>query len=68
MASPDIDHESPPNAGTVLEAAARFGLTPEELLAAIAVAVDRLPTDARADCIDELAGELGKSLVEKQRA
>jgi hypothetical protein len=67
MASPGSDHDCPPGTGTVLEAAAGFGLTSEEILAAVAIAIDRLPTDEKADCIDELAGEFGRSLVAKQR-
>jgi hypothetical protein len=54
------------DARAVFEAAAGFGLTAEEMLKAVAVAVDRLPTDVKADCIDELAGALGKSLITKQ--
>ena len=52
---------------TVFEAAAGFGLTAEEILKAVAVAIDRLPKDVKADCIDEMAGALGSSLIAKQR-
>ena len=51
-----------------LETAAEFGLTRDEILETVVVTLDHLPGDARARCIDELAGALAQRLLEKERA
>jgi hypothetical protein len=63
-----IDHDGSSETGAVFAAAAGFGLTPDEQLRAVAAALDRLPPDVRADCIDELAGAFGARLIDKERA
>jgi hypothetical protein len=51
----------------MLESAAEFGLTRDEILETVSAALDRLPGEARVQCIDELAGALAMRLIEKQR-
>jgi hypothetical protein len=63
-----IEYDGSSEAGVVLAAAAGFGLTPDEMLKAVAVTLDRLPPDVKADCIDELAGAFGARLIDKERA
>jgi hypothetical protein len=55
------------NATTTLESAAEFGLTQEEILETVIATLDRLPSDTKARCIDEIAGALAHRLIEKQR-
>jgi hypothetical protein len=50
-----------------LESAAEFGLTPDEIIEAVTATLDRLPSDTRVRCIDELAGVLAMRLIEKER-
>jgi hypothetical protein len=52
---------------TIFRSAAEFGLTQEEILATVTEALDRLPEDTQARCIDELSGGLATRLVEKER-
>jgi hypothetical protein len=65
MADHGIEYNGSSETGSVFAAAAGFGLTPEEMLAAVAAAVDRMPAEVRADCIDELAGAFGTYLIDK---
>jgi hypothetical protein len=51
----------------VLESAAEFGLASSELIAAVAVALDRLPEGVRERCTDEISAELAACILEKQR-
>jgi hypothetical protein len=62
----DLEHCTT-EAATILESAAAFGLTPDEILKTITTTLDCLPTDERAGYVDELAGALAKRLLEKQR-
>jgi hypothetical protein len=68
MADHSIDHDKNSEAATVFAAAADFGLTADEQLSEVASVLDRLPPDARADCLDELAGAFGARLIDKERA
>lgn len=54
-------------ATAILQSAAEFGLTPDEILKTVTATLDRLPPDTRSRCIDELAGGLASRLIEKQR-
>jgi hypothetical protein len=51
----------------VLESAAEFGLTQDEILETVTATLDRLPGETKVQCIDELAGALATRLIEKQR-
>jgi hypothetical protein len=53
---------------TIIESASQFGLTHDEILETVMVTIDRLPEEAKAPCIDELAGALATRLIEKERA
>jgi hypothetical protein len=53
---------------TIIESASLFGLTHGEILETMTVTIDRLPEEAKAPCIDELAGALATRLIEKERA
>jgi hypothetical protein len=69
MNEPQLDSEdTTPKVATIVEAAAEFGLAPEEMLRDVATALDRLPADAKARCADELSGALATRLLEKERA
>jgi hypothetical protein len=50
----------------ILESAAEFGLTPDEISETVIAALDRLPADTKAPWFDELAGALAKRLLENQ--
>jgi hypothetical protein len=52
---------------TVLESAAAFGLTPDETWDTAVAALDRLPDEPRASCIDALSAALAARVLEKQR-
>lgn len=54
-------------ATAVLQSAAEFGLTPDEILKTVTATLDRLPLDTRGCCIEELAAGLASRLIEKQR-
>jgi hypothetical protein len=51
----------------MLESAAQFGLTRDEILEAVTATLDRLPGETKVQYIDELAGALATRLIEKQR-
>jgi hypothetical protein len=53
---------------TIIESASQFGLTHDEILETVTITIDRLPEEAKAPCIDELAGALATRLIEKERA
>jgi hypothetical protein len=63
-----MEYDRSSETGAVLAAATGFGLTPDEMLKAVAATLDRLPPEVRADCIDELAGAFGARLIDKERA
>jgi hypothetical protein len=67
--APKTDPESSVegSATALLASAAEFGLTRDEILKSVTVALDGLPEDTRVRCIDELAGGLAARLLEKQR-
>ena len=68
MAEPEVHFEhSTTRPATIFELAAEFGLTADEILETVNATLDRLPEDARARYIDELAGAFATRLVEKQR-
>jgi hypothetical protein len=51
----------------VLECAAEFGLTRDEILETVTATLDRLPGETKVQYIDELAGALAMRLIERQR-
>jgi hypothetical protein len=51
----------------MLESAAEFGLTTDEILETVTATLDRLPGETKVQYIDELAGALAMRLIEKQR-
>jgi hypothetical protein len=51
----------------MLESAAEFGLTRDEILETVTATLDRLPGETKVQCIDELAGALAMRLIAKQR-
>jgi hypothetical protein len=70
MIRPQIDFEHPAanSLAAILESAAEFGLTPDEIWEAVVAAPDRLAPDVKAPYIQELSGDLARRLLEKQRA
>jgi hypothetical protein len=63
-----VDFELPTMKATVLvESAADFGLTPDEILKTVTATLDRLPRHVTAGHMDELAGALARRLLEKER-
>jgi hypothetical protein len=69
MDRPQIDFEHTPadSLAAVLESAAEFGVTPNEIWETVVALPDRLPSDIRARYIDEIAAELARRLLEKER-
>jgi hypothetical protein len=68
MIEREIDFEQPlPKTTPILESAADFGLASDEILDTVIAALERLPEDTKAECIDELAGALATRLLAKQR-
>jgi hypothetical protein len=69
MIRPQIDFEHPTTStlAAVLESAAEFGVTPNEIWEAVVATPDRLPADVKARYIDEITAELARRLLEKQR-
>jgi hypothetical protein len=51
----------------LLESAAEFGLTRDQILETVATALDRLSDETKGRCIDELAAALATRLIEKER-
>jgi hypothetical protein len=68
MAGHSIDFDETPAGANVFAAAAGFGLTADEMLKAVAAALDRLPREVQADCIDEFAGAFVTLVIDKERA
>jgi hypothetical protein len=55
------------NVTMLFESAQAFGLTPDETWKTAVAALDRLPDETRASCINELSGALATRVLEKQR-
>ena len=66
MAKRSNDFYDTPEGSTFFAAAPRFGLTADEMLKAVAAALDRLPGDVKADCIDEFAGAFVTLVINKE--
>jgi hypothetical protein len=64
----DFEHEDSSSIVAMLESAARFGLTPDEIWEALIELPDRMPEDARALYIDQLTRELATRLLQKERS
>jgi hypothetical protein len=68
MNEPHLDSEDTTlKVTTIVEAAAEFGLAPEEIWSTVAATLDRLPAEAKARCFEELSGALAARLLEKER-
>jgi hypothetical protein len=68
MNEPHLDSEDTTlKVTTIVEAAAEFGLAPEEIWSTVATTLDRLPADAKARCVEELSGALATRLLDKER-
>jgi hypothetical protein len=48
----------------VLQSAAELGLTTEEICETVTATLDRLPSEAKDHCVDELTDALAKRLLE----
>ena len=62
------EHPTAHSLAGVFESAAAFGLTAQEVSAAMMATPDRLPPDLRIRYIDELSGQLAKRLLAKHGA
>jgi hypothetical protein len=63
----DFEHSPADSLAAVLESAAEFGVTPNEIWEAVVALPDRLPPDMRERYIDEISAELARRLLDKQR-
>jgi hypothetical protein len=66
MMDRDIDFEHY-TMTAIVESAADFGLSQDEILNTVVITLDHLPGDTKANYVDGLAGALAARLVEKQR-
>jgi hypothetical protein len=62
-----FDHPSAGSLAPIVESAAKFGLTPDEIWETLVSTPDQLSEEVRAHYLDELSGALAKRLLEKQR-
>jgi hypothetical protein len=62
-----FEHPGTDPLATILESAAEFGLTRDEIWDAVVAVPGRLPDDARTRYVDELSGDLARRLLEKER-
>ena len=63
-----FEHPSTSSLSTIIESAAQFGLSPDEIWETVLATPDHLPTDVKDAYVDELSGELARRLVDKQRS
>jgi hypothetical protein len=56
-----------PEAKTIFDSAAEFGLESSEILEATMATLERMPSEMKAAYIDELSGALARCLLEKER-
>jgi hypothetical protein len=64
----DFDHGKRDALGPILESAAGFGLTADEIREAIIEGAERMPDDARALYVEELTRVLAARLLQKERS
>jgi hypothetical protein len=64
----ECDREGPGALAAILESAARFGLSPDEIWEAVIETPDRLPEDLRAPYVEELTRALAKRLLQQERS
>jgi hypothetical protein len=62
-----FEHPSAGSLAPIVESAAQFGLTPDDIWEILVSTPDRLSEEARSNYLDELSGALAKRLLEKER-
>jgi hypothetical protein len=62
-----FEHPSAGSLAPIVESAATFGLTPDEIWEILVSTPDQLSEDVRSHYLDELSGALAKRLLEKER-
>jgi hypothetical protein len=62
----DFEHGGTGSLTTILESAADFGLTHDEIWETFVATIEGLPAEVRSACIDGLTGELARRLLESE--
>jgi hypothetical protein len=62
-----FEHPSAGSLAPIVESAAKFGLTPDEIWETLVSTPDHLSEEVRSHYLDELSGALAKRLLAKER-